>query len=222
MQVLPKNSYSFQKLTFYLKKKKKRIKLLLLGEGGCGKTTLVNFLRTGYVADKQGAVSRTFYIKIDGCSLGEHKLQLFDLAGQRKEDTHPLDHLQNVTLKQVDAILVVFALDNLQSFMNIKTWYNEVNKIYNTWLEPLPPMLLIGNKLDLPRKVARINGEMLVDKITEINQYHEVSLFTGENMEPLQNSMEEFFNDIHEGRFDSKAIKKYPKFYSSDKAEKII
>ena len=69
-------------------------------------------------------------LKLDIGKNGGHQLQIYDLAGQREEGAHPLDHLQAVVLKEADFLIFFFALDNLQSFVNIKKWYDEIKAAY--------------------------------------------------------------------------------------------
>ncbi|MFX0091967.1 MAG: GTP-binding protein [Candidatus Hodarchaeota archaeon] len=172
-----------------LKKVYDIFKICLAGDGAVGKTSFLNYLRTGKFIPNQGNIKRTPFINIDGCALGGHKIQLYDLAGQRRKDAHPLDFLQIQVFKELDSLILFFSLNNLQSFINIKTWYEEVRRIYETWNESLPPMFLVGNKLDMPRKVESINGEALVNNVKEFNGYYEISLVSGENVLDLLNGI---------------------------------
>jgi len=166
----------------YLKITKDLFKICLLGDGGVGKSTFIHFLSTGQLAHETN-IQRTPYINIDGCNLGGHNLQIYDLAGQRREDAHPLDHLRNVVLRGTDIILFFFALDNLQSFLNIKNWFEEILLFYKDWENEKPVMLLVGNKLDLPRKVEAFNGQELAERVPEFSAYFEISLATAANLE---------------------------------------
>ncbi len=170
-----------------IKKDRDLFKFCLIGDGGVGKTTFVNYLRTGKLLQDSDAPSttRTPFVNIDGCSLGGHILQIYDLAGQRRKGAHPLDYMQEVVLKEVDKILLFFALDNLESFLNIRKWFKELEGIYKGWDEETPSVFLIGNKLDLPRKVEAINGESLVERVEAIKFYHEISLASGLNVAEL-------------------------------------
>ena len=185
----------------YLKITKDLFKFCVIGDGGVGKSTFINFLTTGQLAPDFDVI-RTPYINIDGCTLGGHNIQLYDLAGQRRADAHPLDHLQTVVLKGTDVILFFFSLDNLESFINIKKWYEEVKLFYTNWENDRPLLILIGNKLDLPRNVESFNGEELVERMDDFESYHEMSLFSGENVESflkaLCDNLDEQFKNLKE------------------------
>lgn len=157
-------------------------KFCIIGDGGVGKTTFINYLTTGNLVVQQGDLRRTPYVTIEGCTLGGHKIQLYDLAGQRGVGTHPLDHMQTVVLKGTDMLFFFYSLDRLGSYTNIKKWYDEIKGIYDNWGDPVPPMFLVANKLDLPRKVETINGEVLVENVPEFVAYAEISLLSGENV----------------------------------------
>ncbi|NHJ48294.1 MAG: hypothetical protein FK733_10960 [Asgard group archaeon] len=166
----------------YLKITKDLFKICLVGDGGVGKSTFIHFLSTGNLI-QDDSIQRTPYLNIDGCVLGGHNLQLYDLAGQRRKDAHPLDHMQNVVLRGVDVLLFFFSLENLQSFINIKNWYDELKLFYKEWGNSQPIMYLIGNKLDLPRKVESFNGEELVERLEDFKEYYEISMVNGKNVE---------------------------------------
>lgn len=176
------NKYkSSEDYLLYLKITKDLFKFCLVGDGGVGKSTFINFLTSGKLATDI-ETKRTPYINIDGCILGGHNLQLYDLAGQRRENAHPLDHMQNVILKSVDYILFFFSLENMQSFLNIKNWYEEIQLFYKNFQTEKPKFFLIGNKSDLPRKVEKFNGEQLINRINDFIGYYEISLVTGDNV----------------------------------------
>ncbi len=185
----------------YLKITKDLFKFCVIGDGGVGKSTFINFLTTGQLASNF-KVTRTPYINIDGCKLGGHTIQLYDLAGQRRTDAHPLDHMQNVILKGTDIILFFFSLENLESFINIKKWYEEIKIFYKDWENDRPLLFLIGNKLDLPRNVESFNGEELVERMNDFEVYHEISLFSGKNVEDflkiLCDKLDEQFQNLKE------------------------
>ncbi|MFX1538367.1 MAG: GTP-binding protein [Promethearchaeota archaeon] len=173
---------SFGEFLLYLKVVRDLFKFCLIGDGGVGKSTFLYYLRTGDLADKQD-IERTPYINIESCILGGHNLQLYDLAGQRRKNAHPLDHIQAVVFKEVDVLLFFFSLNNFHSFLNVRKWYEEIKTIYDIWEQPLPTMYLVGNKLDLPREVESLNGEELVKSVPGFKGYFEISLFSGKNVD---------------------------------------
>ncbi|XP_035687186.1 ras-like GTP-binding protein RHO [Branchiostoma floridae] len=125
-----------------------RRKLVVVGDGACGKTCLLIVFRNdefpevyiptvfeNYVAD----------IEVDGKQV---ELALWDTAGQ--EDYDRLRPLSYGTY-ETDVLLVCFAIDNRDSFVNVADkWVPEIKNYC-----PKAPFLLVGNKKDLRTDKAR-------------------------------------------------------------------
>jgi len=117
-----------------------RKKLVIVGDGACGKTCLlivfskdqfpevyVPTVFENYVAD----------IEVDGKCV---ELALWDTAGQ--ED---YDRLRPLSYPDTDVILMCFAIDSPDSLENIpEKWTPEVRHFC-----PTVPIVLVGNKKDL-------------------------------------------------------------------------
>lgn len=117
-----------------------RKKLVIVGDGACGKTCLlivfskdqfpevyVPTVFENYVAD----------IEVDGKQV---ELALWDTAGQ--ED---YDRLRPLSYPDTDVILMCFAIDSNDSLENIpEKWTPEVKHFC-----PNVPIILVGNKKDL-------------------------------------------------------------------------
>jgi small GTP-binding protein len=117
------------------------LKVIILGDSGVGKTSLMN----KYVSDKFskqykatiGADFLTKEIEIDDKAV---TLQIWDTAGQ--ED---YDRLRPLSYPQTDVFLVCFSVISEPSFNNVKQkWIPEI-----THHAPGVPILLIGTKSDL-------------------------------------------------------------------------
>lgn len=117
-----------------------RKKLVIVGDGACGKTCLlivfskdqfpevyVPTVFENYVAD----------IEVDGKQV---ELALWDTAGQ--ED---YDRLRPLSYPDTEVILMCFSIDNPDSLENIREkWTPEVRHFC-----PKVPVILVGNKKDL-------------------------------------------------------------------------
>ncbi|CAF0775163.1 unnamed protein product [Didymodactylos carnosus] len=139
-----------------------RKKLVIVGDGACGKTCLlivfskdqfpevyVPTVFENYVAD----------IEVDGKQV---ELALWDTAGQ--ED---YDRLRPLSYPDTDVILMCFAIDNPDSLENIvEKWQPEVKHFC-----PRIPCLLIGNKKDL-RNDPYIRTELAKQKKEPIRYEH--------------------------------------------------
>ncbi|KAG5886504.1 hypothetical protein JTB14_014687 [Gonioctena quinquepunctata] len=125
-----------------------RKKLVIVGDGACGKTCLlivfskdqfpevyVPTVFENYVAD----------IEVDGKQV---ELALWDTAGQ--ED---YDRLRPLSYPDTDVILMCFSVDSPDSLENIpEKWTPEVKHFC-----PNVPIILVGNKKDLRNDPSTIN-----------------------------------------------------------------
>jgi Ras family protein A len=117
-----------------------RKKLVIVGDGACGKTCLLIVFSKGtfpevyvptvfenYVAD----------VEVDGKHV---ELALWDTAGQ--ED---YDRLRPLSYPDSHVVLICFAVDSPDSLDNVtEKWYSEVNHFC-----PTVPTILVGCKADL-------------------------------------------------------------------------
>ncbi|KAG8812278.1 GTP-binding protein Rho1 [Serendipita sp. 400] len=117
-----------------------RRKLVLVGDGGCGKTTLVSAFYSGEFRDEflpTAFESRVIDLKIDGTPI---ELDVFDTAGQEdyeqlRLDSYPDSHV----------VLICFSVEQPESLENIhEQWVPEVLHFCSG-----VPYLVVGCKTDL-------------------------------------------------------------------------
>lgn len=129
----------------------KQRKLVVVGDGGCGKTCLL----TVYVEQRfPEEYVPTVFETINKCipnPLEPTKsldLILWDTAGQ--ED---FDRLRPLSYNETDVVLIVFAVNHRVSLDNVSDkWYPEVSHFMET-----VPIILVGTKSDLrtePREIS--------------------------------------------------------------------
>ena len=119
------------------------IKLVLVGDGGVGKTTFIDRFVTGrfekrYVAtlgvDVHPVVFNTNY--------GTYVFNCWDCAGQEKFGLGRERHYE-----AADAMLVFFEVTSRRSFDNVFDWMNDVKKITGSI-----PVVVCGNKVDIEER----------------------------------------------------------------------
>ena len=170
----------------------KLFKLLLLGEIATGaKTSLLHrYIDNSFQSSTISTIGIYYRIKIVQTDFGEIKLQIWDAAGQERFRT-----ICSTFVKGSDCIILGYDVTNINSFKNLKYWYNFVmeNKGGDS-----PLMYLVGNKIDLieQRVVSDEEGKSLANDLNM--KYFGVSAKTGENVDIL-------FDDIV-----NSLIKKYP------------
>ena len=118
-----------------------QVKLLLVGDSGVGKTSLLFRFADHYFQNQFistiGVDFRSRIVNHDGKNI---KAQVWDTAGQ--------DKFQSITsgyYRGAEGSIIVFDVTRRDTFDHIKYWKSEVdNKIISKI-----PMLLVGNKTDL-------------------------------------------------------------------------
>ncbi|KAI9774279.1 MAG: Rho GTPase [Geoglossum simile] len=120
-------------------------KLVVVGDGGCGKTCLLISYSQGYFPEKYVPTVFENYIThtIHPATGKTVELALWDTAGQEE-----YDRLRPLSYPETDLLFVCFAIDCPNSLENVMDkWYPEVLHFC-----PLTPLILVGLKSDLRTK----------------------------------------------------------------------
>ena len=158
-----------------MNKEEKKItyKFSLLGDSKVGKTTIFKKILTGKFSFKNlstvGIETRVLSyedleISINGQIVKKSfDIKLFDTAGQEKFRAITKNYINDS-----DGIILIYDITNRESFINIKTWLDNIIDILSDWRKSSSYfILLLGNKLDLAkgdinlRKVDIEEGEKL-------------------------------------------------------------
>ena len=161
------------KITQTIKEKLKEYKIIVLGDFGVGKSSLIfRFLNNKFKKDTDDspkAENNRKIIQID--SNIRIIVNIWDTADQEK-----VGKLQKIYYKDIYGALLVFDLTNKESFDNLSKWLNELKD--NSPIDIV--YCFVGNKADLKEERA-IEYETINDFIFE-NLYYEVSSKTGNNV----------------------------------------
>ena len=149
-------------------------KLIVVGDCGVGKSCLTlkatkNYFEENYKSTV-GFEFCTFNIKINESII---KMQIWDTCGQEAYKSLISSFYKNAILA-----ILVYSIDNYESFENIKLWLNEL-KIHSN---PDVKIFLIGNKIDLEDK--RVVTKEMAEEFknnNKINFFIETSAKTGFN-----------------------------------------
>ena len=119
-------------------------KIIVIGDSFVGKSCLAMKATKGIFEDNYtptvGFEFFTFFVKIEDSNL---KLQIWDTCGQETYRSLISSFYHNSSLA-----MLVYSIDNKNSFDNLEMWLNEIKNINN----PDINLFLIGNKADLEEK----------------------------------------------------------------------
>ncbi|KAM3937101.1 rho-related GTP-binding protein RhoF [Leptodactylus fuscus] len=145
-------------------KGKKEVKIVIVGDGGCGKTSLLMVYAKGSFPEQYAPSVFEKYSTSITIGNKEISLHLYDTAGQ--ED---YDRLRPLSYQDVNLVLICFDVTNPTSFDNVLIkWYPEVHHFCRG-----VPIVLIGCKTDL-----RMDKERL--RKLKTSQQEPVTYFQGE------------------------------------------
>ncbi|KAK7207632.1 putative GTP binding protein [Myxozyma melibiosi] len=164
-----------------------RRKLVIVGDGACGKTSLLSVFTLGeFPKEHLPTVFETYVTdcRVDGKSV---QLALWDTAGQEE-----YERLRPLSYSRAHVILVGFAVDTPDSLENVTSkWIIEINELC-----PGIPIILVGLKKDLrqdPQAIESIRKRSqrfvtpqeaeLVARQVGARKYLECSALTGEGVD---------------------------------------
>lgn len=160
------------------KSDKKRKKLVIVGDGGCGKTCLLTVFSKGTFPDVY--VPTVFEndvkdIEIDNNEIVE--LALWDTAGQEG-----FARLRPLSYRAADVVMIAFALNNSDSLDNVVNyWLPEVKEHC-----PKVPIVIVATKSDLREgedgTIESSKGQAICEKIGG-KHYIETSAKCNSNVE---------------------------------------
>lgn len=164
-----------------------QFKVVLLGDGGCGKTTLMKRLVTGefekrYIATLGVEVTPLIFETNKGTIV----YSVWDTAGQEKFGGLKSDYYQGS-----DLAIIFFDVTSRITFLNVNFWENEFKKVC-----PDTPIIFVGNKVDIKeRKVksreinSRFKGEWYFDISAKSNYNFEKPLLQAAKLLLVDNNI---------------------------------
>lgn len=139
-------------------------KLVLIGDGGVGKTTFVKRHNTGdfqkpYIPTKGAEVTPIVFTT----SRGPIRLTIWDTAGQEK-----FGNLRECYYIDSQCAIVMFDLTARETYRNVPKWHKDLIKIC-----PNIPICLVGNKADV--KDRKLKARQINFHRKRNLQYYDVS-----------------------------------------------
>jgi len=121
-------------------------KLVVVGAGGVGKSALTIQLIQNHFVDEYDPTIEDSYRKqvvIDGETC---LLDILDTAGQEEYSA-----MRDQYMRTGEGFLLVFAVNNEKSFEDISVYREQIKRVKDA---DVVPMVLVGNKCDLPTRAV--------------------------------------------------------------------
>ena len=160
-------------------------KLLLVGDGGTGKTTFVKRHKTGEFEKKYNATQGVEVHPLDFyTNYGRIVFKVWDTAGQEK-----LSGLRDGYYIQGQCAIIMFDVTTRMTYKNVPNWYRDIMRVC-----PNIPVVICGNKVDVnDRKVKARNITFHRKKNL---QYYDISARSNYNFEkPFLYLVQRLLND---------------------------
>lgn len=118
----------------------RRIRVVVVGDGGAGKTSLLSSFANGTFPSEYVPTvfeNHDLHVEVDGETV---ELEVWDTAGQEEYAS-----LRQKSYSNVDVFVLVFAISNRDSFENLfSKWFKEIKQFC-----PLAGVVVVGAKSDL-------------------------------------------------------------------------
>ncbi|MEM3586124.1 MAG: Rab family GTPase [Candidatus Jordarchaeaceae archaeon] len=165
---------------------------MVCGDGAVGKTSIIkryseNTFNENYIATV-GCNFATKKIKINGI---EVTCQIWDIGGQPQFKV-----VRQSFYRGAKGAVFVFDVSRRETFENLEKWREEVNEIITNI-----PCIVIGNKIDLPRKVSEEEAKEYSSKINA--KYFETSVTRNIN---IQQSLDDINQIVFEKQIERKTV----------------
>ena len=153
-------------------------KIIVIGNSAVGKSSLVDRgIKNRFIEDYSTTIGfdySSFYVSYDSKII---KLQIWDTCGQEIYQSLITNFYRNSSLA-----ILVYAINNKKSFLNIDNWLKELKKESN----PDAKTILIGNKIDLEseREVSYEEAEKFANDYNFLS-FFETSAKTGFNAQKV-------------------------------------
>ena len=152
-------------------------RVLVMGGSRVGKTAIISqFLYDQFQPKYKATVEEMYRGEFE---VGNVKLSL-DIEDTSGTFAYDFPAMVDVSIASVDAVILVFSVEDSESFEQVAFLRDMVMKSRG----PDMPMVVVGNKTDMERKVVKVETEALVQCDWE-NGYIECSAKLNENIENI-------------------------------------
>lgn len=138
-------------LLVLLRRMKKKFKVVMLGEGRVGKTSLLHrFVNNAFDEECPTTTKATMYantkIEVDGTIAD---VSIWDTAGQERYHA-----LGPIYYRDAHGAVIVYDITDKDSFVKVKVWLKELHQVVGEGIT----VVIVGNKTDLERQ-RKVNAK---------------------------------------------------------------
>ena len=147
-------------------------KLIIVGDGGVGKTTFLKRHLSGEFEKKYTATMGVDVFPLHfNTNYGPIKFNCWDTAGQEKFSNTRYDYY-----KGAYCAIIMFDVTSCISYKNVTNWYNDLVRIYGNI-----PICLCGNKVEIPDR--KVKAKKINFHRENKLQYYDISAKSNYNIE---------------------------------------
>jgi len=163
-------------------------KICIFGDGGVGKTSLINRYLTGHFREiSKMTIGVDFLMKSLEIQGKKVTLQIWDFAGEKR-----FQFILPAYVKGASAGIFMFDITRMSSLMSFNEWLEVFKKGTDKEREKVP-IMMVGGKIDLSnrRSVFSIDAKEIAQS-HNLLEYIECSSKTGENVELIFYKLTQF------------------------------
>ena len=128
----------------------KALKIILLGENGVGKTSIINrYINNEFNPDNQNeTLGSSFFTKEVKKLNTTYQLKIWDSTGQEKYHS-----ITKLFINGANIVLVVYSLDLIESYNNLEYWISSVEESLagKNYI-----LVVVANKIDLKEEALTL------------------------------------------------------------------
>lgn len=161
--------------------KSKKFKICIFGDGGVGKTSLVNRYLTGVFQEHYRiTIGADFFVKRINVNGATVTLQIWDFAGEDR-----FKFILPSYITGSSGCIFMFDITRYSSIKNLNDWMDIFNKGSKNYDKEVP-IIMVGGKLDLDHKRSVMNEQAIeYAEKNNFSHYVECSSKTGENVDDI-------------------------------------
>ena len=192
-----------------------KLKLIVLGDSGVGKTNIIHrYITDTFSTETKATIGVEFFIKTFRVNNDIIKLEIWDTAGQERYKS-----ITSAYYKGSKGALLVYDITRYPTFENLEKWMNEINEKVKGSLK----MMIIGNKSDL-KDERQVSTETALEKAKNLNiPFMETSALESINIkEAFECILKEMYKEFKKEEIIKANLNNRPEGIKLDTKEMIL